>query len=177
MRGQVVVGSVGDAFEFRPLASGEEESILDVHRSLGVVRELFFRVLEESQVVRVQAEVDVPIPAILQPVLVPFFVRSRLDEEFHFHLLEFTGPENEVTGRYLVAETLPGLPDTEGWFLACRIHHVQVVDEDPLGGLWSQVVQGAFILHRPHHGAKHSVEVLRLGETPFGPAVGAHNLR
>ena len=174
---EVVVGAVGDALKLRPLASGKEESILDIHGSLRVVRELFFRVLEESQIVRVQAEVDVPIPAVLQPVLMPFFVRPRLDEEFHFHLLEFTGPENEIARRYFVAETLPGLPDTERRLLACGVHHVEVIHEDALRGLRAQVMNSALVLDGTDHRAEHAVEVLRLGEVALSAAVGTYNLR
>src|ERR1700744_549328 len=34
--GQVVIGAVGDALELSPLAAGEAEPVLDVHRALGV---------------------------------------------------------------------------------------------------------------------------------------------
>ena len=48
--GQVVVGPVGDAFQLAPLGAGEVKLVLDVHRALGVVRELFLRVLILPQV-------------------------------------------------------------------------------------------------------------------------------
>jgi len=53
----------------------------------------YFRVLEEAQVLWVDTEVRVPTEALVNPVLMPLFVRSRLDEKFHLHLFEFAGAE------------------------------------------------------------------------------------
>ena len=138
--------------------------------------QLLLGVLEEAQVVRVDAQVDVPVPAVLHPVLVPFLVGARLDEELHLHLLELAGAEDEVARRDLVAEALAGLADPERRLLARGIHHVEVVDEDALGGLGAQEVLGAGVLHRADHGAQHAVEVAGLGELPAGAAVGADDV-
>src|ERR1022692_1505088 len=45
--------------------------------------------------------------------LVPLLVGARLDEEFHLHLLELAGAEDEVSRRDLVAERLADLADAE----------------------------------------------------------------
>ncbi|BDZ46660.1 hypothetical protein GCM10025866_25690 [Naasia aerilata] len=77
--------------------------------------------LVEAQVVRVDAEVDVPAEALVDPVLVPFLVGARLDEELHLHLLELAGAEDEVAGRDLVAEALPDLADAERGFIRAEL--------------------------------------------------------
>ena len=153
--------------------AGEPEPVLDVDGALRVVAQLLLRVLEEAHVLGVEAEVHVPVPALLQPVLVPLLVRARHDEELHLHLLELAGAEDEVAGRDLVAEALAGLPDAERRLLARGVHDVQVVDEDALRGLGTQVVHGGGILDGTDRGPQHAVEVARLGEVALGAAVRA----
>ena len=176
MRREVEIGPVGDTFELGPLAARETEPVLDVDGPLGVVRQLLLRMLEEAQIVLVDAEIDVPVPALLHPVLVPFLIRARRDEELHLHLLELTGTEDEVARRDLVAEALAGLPDAERRLLARGVHHVQIVDEDALRGLGAKEVLGAGVLHRADHRAQHAVEVAGFGELPTGAAVRADDV-
>ena len=96
MGGEVKVGAVGDALELAPLRALEAEAVFDVRGALGVVAELVQRVLEEAQVLLADAQARVPGHAFLHPVLVPLLVRAGLDEEFHLHLLELAGAEDEV---------------------------------------------------------------------------------
>lgn len=117
MRREIEVRAVGDALELGPLRAREAEAVLDIDGALGVVAELLLGMLEHPQVLRIDAEVDVPVPALLEPVLVPFLVGAGLDEELHLHLLEFAGAEDEVARRDLVAEALAGLADAKGGFL------------------------------------------------------------
>ena len=144
--GQVVVGAVGDAFKLAPLAALEAEAVFQVDGALGVVRELLLRVLVLAQVLRVDAEVDVPGLAVVDPVLVPFLIGAGLAEELEFHLLELAGTEDEVAGRDLVAEGLADLADAERRLLARGVHDVRVVDEDALGGFGTQVVQAGLVV-------------------------------
>ena len=146
MDGQVIVGAVGDAFELAPLAALEAEAVFQVDGALGVVRELLLRVLVLAQVLRVDAEVDVPGLAVVDPVLVPFLIGAGLAEELEFHLLKLAGTEDEVAGRDLVAEGLADLADAERRLLARGVHDVRVVDEDALGGLGAQVVQAGLVV-------------------------------
>ena len=176
MRRQVEVGPVGDALELGEVLAAEAEPVLDVDRALRVVGELLLGVLEEAQVVGRQAEVEVPVPALLEPVLVPLLVGARLDEELHLHLLELAGPEDEVARRDLVAERLAGLGDAERRLLARRGHDVLEVDEDALRGLRSQVVQALLALHRAEVGLEQAAELARLGEGALGAAVRAVDL-
>ena len=135
--------------------------------------ELLLGVLEHPEVLRVDAEVDVPVPALLQPVLVPLLIGSWLDEELHLHLLELAGPEDEVARGDLVAEALAGLADAERRLLSGGVHDIEVVDEDALCGLRAEVVERTGILDRAHRRAQHPVEVPGLGELALGAAVRA----
>ena len=173
---EVEVGAVGDALEFAELAAAETEAVLDVDGALRVVRQLLLRVLVVAQVLGVDAEVGVPVPALVDPVLVPLLVGARLDEELHLHLLELAGAEDEVARRDLVAEALAGLGDAERRLLAGVVEHVQEVDEDALGGLRTQVVQPLLVLDRAEVGLEQPGELLRLGPLAPGAAVRAGDL-
>ena len=173
---QIEVGAVGDALQLTPVVAGEPEAVLDVHGALGVVRQLLLGVLEVPQIVRGDAEVDVPPGALVDPVLVPLLVGAGLDEELHLHLLELPGPEDEVARRDLVPERLAHLTDAEGRLLPAGLHHVGEIDEDALGGLRAQVVQAGLVLDRAQIGLQHHVEVARLRPLAPGAAVRAGDL-
>ena len=159
---QVEVGAVGDAHELAPLAALEAEAVLDVDGALRVVAELLLGVLIEPQVLGVDAEVGVPAQRLVDPVLVPLFVSTGLDEELHLHLLELASAEDEVSGRDLVAEALAHLTDAEGRLHAARTEHVGEVHEDALSGLGPQVVQSLLVVDRAEVGLQQAGEVLRL---------------
>ncbi len=173
---EIEVGAVGDALEFGEVAAPEVEAVLDVDGALRVVRQLLFRVFEEAHVLGVEAQLEIPVPPLLQPVLVPRLVGARLDEELHLHLLELAGAEDEVAGSDLVAEALAGLGHAERRLLAGRGRDVLVVDEDPLCGLGTQVVQALFVLDRAQVGLEQAVEHPRLGELALDAAVRAVDL-
>ena len=173
MRGEVEVGAVGDALELAPLRALEAEAVFDVRGALGVVAELVQRVLEEAQVFLADAQAGVPGHALLHPVLVPLLVRAGLDEEFHFHLLELAGAEDEVARRDLVAEGLADLADAERRLLAGGGEDIVEVHEDALGGFGAQVVQALFAGDRAEVGLEQAGEFLRLGPFAAGAAVGA----
>ncbi|EOD65990.1 putative transcriptional regulator [Amycolatopsis vancoresmycina DSM 44592] len=177
VRRQVEVGAVRDALELAPLLTGvEREPVLDVDGALRVVRELFLRVLVVAQVVGLDAEVRVPLRALVDPVLVPALVLARLDEELHLHLLELARPEDEVARRDLVAEGLADLADAERRLLPRRRLDVGEVHEDALRGLRAEVVQALFGLHRAEVGLQHHVEVPRRGVLAARAAVRARHL-
>ena len=152
---------------------GEPEAVLDVDGPLGVVAELLLRVLEVAQVVGVDAQVDVPAGALVDPVAVPLLVLAGLDEELHLHLLELAGAEDEVAGRDLVAEALADLGDAERRLLPAAGHHVGEVEEDALRGLGAQVVQAGLVLDDAEVGLEQAGELARLGPGAAGAAVGA----
>src|SRR5439155_26385330 len=117
---QVEVGPVGDALELRP---AEGEGVLDVGAALGVVGELVGAVRTESQPVARDAEVGIPLEALVLPVVEPLVVLTRPDEELELYLLELARPEQEVPGRDLVAERTADLPDGEGQLQARGLEH------------------------------------------------------
>src|SRR5699024_8665214 len=117
------------ALELAPFIAGEPEAVLDVEGALRVVRELLGWMLEEPQIVGIDAEVGVPPVTLVDPVRVPSFVFTGFDEVLHFHLLELAGTEDEVARRDLVAEALADLADAERRLLAGGVEHVGEVDE------------------------------------------------
>ena len=159
VRGEVEVRAVGDALQLAPLLAGETEAVLDVDGALGVVGELLLGVLVLAQVVAVDAQVDIPVGALVDPVLVQLLVGAGLDEVLHLHLLELARAEDEVAGRDLVAEALAHLADTERGLASRRGLHVEEVDEDALRRLGPQVVQPLLGLDRTEVGLEHHVEV------------------
>ncbi len=82
-----------------------------------------------------------------EPVLTPVnpFSVSRLpicvwsDEVLHFHLLEFSGAENEVSRGYLVTKRFPDLGNSKGDFDPAGIDDVLVVCKDTLCGFGTKV--------------------------------------
>ena len=107
------------------------------------------------------------------PVLVPGFVLAGLDEEFHLHLLELAGAEDEVARGDLVTEGLAHVGDAERRLLTGGGHDVLEVHEDALCGFGAQVVQGVLVFDRTEMGAQHHIEVARFGPLATGAAVGA----
>ena len=119
--------------------------------------------LVQAQVFFLDAQVHVPVVAVINPVLVPLFVLARLDEELHFHLLELAGTEDEVARGDLVAEGLADVRDAKRRLHARGGHHVLEVNEDALCGFRTQVVQALLIVHRAQEGLEQTGEGLRFG--------------
>src|SRR6185503_4877128 len=103
-----------------------------------------------------------PLHPLGLPVLEVLFVGARLDEELHLHLLELPRPENEVSGRDLVAERLADLRDPERDLLSRRLLDVEEVHEDALRRLGSQIHDGGALFYRPHERLEHELEEPRL---------------
>ena len=148
VRLEVEVGAVGNALELAPRIALEAELVLDVDGAIGVVRQLLLRMLVEPQVLRVDAQVDIPLQAGVDPVLMPLAGGVGFDEELHLHLLELAGAEDESCPGDLVAEALADLADAERRLLARRGDHVGEVDEDALRRLRAQIVQTLLGLDR-----------------------------
>src|SRR5581483_6470057 len=129
---QVEVAAVRDAFELLP---ADRVAVLDVARPARVMRALLRGVLADTKVRALEAEPEVPVQALLDPVLVPALRIRRGHEELHLHLLELADAEEEVPGRDLVAERLAGLRDPEGRLAQRELGDILEVDEDALCGL------------------------------------------
>ena len=80
------------------------------------------------------------------PVLEPLQILAGLAEELQLHLLEFAHAEDEVAGRYLVAEGLAYLANARGQLLARGAHGVGEVDEYALRGLGAQINLGSRVI-------------------------------
>src|SRR6185437_10136413 len=177
VRPQVEVRAVRYALEFGEFGATEAEPILDVDRAGRIVGQLVFRMLEEAQIIRVDAEVDPPVPALLQPVVVPFRISAWRDEKLHLHLLELSGPEDEVAGRDLVAETLADLRDSERWLFARGRHDIEEVDENALRGFRPEVVETLLGLDGTEECLEHHVELARRRKATLRPTVRAVDVR
>src|SRR5699024_6229981 len=129
-----------------PLGTCEAEGVFHVHGALGVVRELFLWVLVQTQVVWIHAQIDVPLQAVINPVLVPLLILAWLDEEFHLHLLKLTSTQEQVTRGDLIAESLTSIGDAKRSLHARRGHHIFEVYEDTLCRFGTQVVQTFVII-------------------------------
>ena len=158
---EVVVAAVVDALDLVP---AEGEFVLDVVRRLGVVRQLAGPMRMPAQLRGGQTGRVMPGHSPLAPALEPLLIGPRLHEELHLHLLEFTGPEDEVARGDLVAERLADLGDPEGDLLAGGVQHVLVVDVDALRGLGTEVDDRRLLLHRTHEGLEHQIEHPGLGQ-------------
>ena len=164
---EVEVGSVGDALELVPSPREEE---LHVRGTRRVVGQLVGVVVAQPELRLGDAQPEIPAVPLVQPVLEPVLGLGGRDEVLHLHLLELTGPEDEVLRGDLVAERLAHLGDPEGWPLARGLEHVGEVDEHPLGGLRPEVGHSTLVLDRAGVGLEHQVEGACLGE--LGGAAG-----
>ena len=161
MLGQVEVAAVGQPLELGP---PHREEVLDVGGRARVVRQLLRTVLAELEMVGPDPELRVPGHPLLHPALVPARGLGGRHEELDLHLLELPRAEDEVPGGDLVAERLANLSDSEGRPLAGELKDVLEVDEDALRRLGPQVDPRALVLHGPHVGLEHEVELAWLGE-------------
>ena len=158
---EVEVRALGDALQ---LVEAPRELELHVGRARRVVRELVGAVRAQPQHLGRDAVADVPVEALVAPVLVPALAVGRRDEELHLHLLELAGAEDPVLRRDLVAERLADLGDAERRPLARRVEDVGEVDEHALRRLRAQVGDGRRVLDRAGLGLEHQVELAGLGE-------------
>src|SRR5262249_37933008 len=121
---EVEVAAVRDPLELGP---PERERVLDVDARLRVVRQLVGAVRPETEPGTCDPESDVPLQALVLPVVEPALIVTRTNEELELHLLELACAEEEVSGRDLVAEGAPDLSDAERQLQPRRLEHVPEV--------------------------------------------------
>ncbi|MPM89197.1 hypothetical protein SDC9_136305 [bioreactor metagenome] len=172
MLGQVIVGAVSHTPEFTP-AKGI--AVLKIRGCLGIEREFLGRVIAGSQVLIAQADIQEEPVHEAAPVVKPLHVSAGLAEEFQLHLLKFTSPENEVSGRDLIAEGLSDLADAKGHLLAAGPGNVLEVDEDALSRFGSEVHRLGGLVGHSDKGLEHQVKLANIGKVGAA-AVGAHNV-
>ena len=112
--GQVLAAELGVLIEVEAaaprdsfkLAPAERIEIFHVGGAARVMRKFVLRMRTQPQTVARDAVLDVPVEALVDPVIEPALLLGRigLDEEFHLHLLELARAKNEIAGRDLVAK-------------------------------------------------------------------------
>ena len=106
MLAQVEVGARVDAFHF---LEPERHQELDVGSCIGVMRQLLVVVI--TVMVITEAQRLVPFQAGFLPLLKPFQLGARLNEELHFHLFELAHAEDELACHDFITERLAYLGD------------------------------------------------------------------
>src|SRR5262245_30819159 len=97
----------------------------------------------------------VPFKALLDPLLMPCFVRPRHTEKFDFHLLELPGAECKIARCDLITKRLTDLGDSERQFLSRSLKDVIEVDKDSMGPFRPEINFDRCFLHRTERGFEH----------------------
>ena len=137
-------------------SKGELE--FDIGGCISIMGEFF--VVVESIVFVTKAQCLVPFESFFLPLLIPFFLCSRWDEELHFHLFEFAHAEDELTGYDFIAKGFSNLCNTKGKFHPSRFLDIEEVDKNSLCGFGPQIKIHGSIGRGTEFGAKHKVELL-----------------
>ena len=116
-----------DTFHF---LETERHFEFDISSRICIVGQLFVIVITIFFIT--QSHCLVPFQTSSLPLLEPFHLFARTNEELHFHLFELAHAEDELTGNDLVTESLTDLSDTERYFHAAGLLYVQEVDENTL---------------------------------------------
>ena len=101
-----------------------------------------------------------PFPMIPRP-----FIFARRNEILDFHLLEFTGPENKISRRYLVFEAFPICGQFKRDFDPTGIHSVFEIRKDSLGGFRPKITKRRSVAQSTGVCLKHHVEFPRSKRT------------
>src|SRR5262249_3651689 len=149
---EIIVGAIGDSLK---LAPAHWEKILDVDASFGIVGELVRFMLSLANVFFSYAVALIPCKTLLDPLLMPCFIRARHTEKFDLHLLELTGAEGKIARRDLISKRLPDLGDSEGQLLPRSLKDIVEVDKDSLRGLRPEINFDCRFLHRTERGFEH----------------------
>ena len=152
---------VGARVDTLHLLEAKRHVEFDVGGGVGVVGELLVVVV--AVVFVAHAERLVPGQTMLLPVVEPLHLRAGLAEELHLHLLKLAHAEDELSGHDLVAEGLADLGNAEGQLHASRLLYVEVVDEDALCGLRTQIDRIVGVGSGTKLSGEHEVELAYVG--------------
>ena len=170
VRLEVVIRPVGDALY---LAPSPRIQILHVVSGFGVVRQLVRLVLADAQALAADAQIGVPVDAVLYPLFVRALILAGQDKILYLHHLKLARSEDEVAGGDFVSERLADLGDTERRALSGRCEDVGEVDEYPLRRLRAQIGFGRAVLRRPDGRLEHEVELPWRADIAFAVGFGA----
>src|SRR5262245_1257165 len=108
MLGEVKVTAMVNALQFTP---AKRIPVFQVERGARIVRQFLQAVLMKPQVLRSDAQAEIPVEACFPPMLEPLHGGVRFDEELHLHLLELTGTKDEIARGDFIAEGFADLGD------------------------------------------------------------------
>ena len=106
-----------------------------------------------------QSQCLMPLETELFPVLKPFHFGARLDEELHLHLLKLTHTEYKLTSNNLITECLTNLRYSERNLHAACLLYIEVVNENTLCCLRTEINLHCAIGGRTHLGLAHKIEL------------------
>src|SRR5437762_12438665 len=164
MRLEIEVGAIGNAHQFIPMTfylfTFREEAILNIAGTLGIVRQLFWRLFVQPQVFFRDANVLKPLMTGIDPFLMSRFVFARSHEIFHLHLLKLARAENEITGRNFVAKRFADLRDAKRQLASTGVQDVEKIYEDALRGFRTKIDEcfGIVLCSCPDVRANHKIE-------------------
>src|SRR5688572_1882978 len=95
---------------------------LNINSSIRIMGEIFM--IMKTQFRLISAYCKVPLHACFFPVIVPFHFSSGRNEILHFHLLEFTHSEDELTCNNFISKCLAYLRNAKRKLLPRGFLHV-----------------------------------------------------
>src|SRR5690606_6597147 len=96
-----------------------------------------FNMVVEAVFFSRNSQSEVPFHSFFLPVFIPFFLRTRLNKELHFHLLKFTHAKDKLTSNNFISECFSSLCNSERYFHSTCFLHIQEVHKNSLSSFWS----------------------------------------
>ena len=167
---EVVIAAMGDAFQLAP-APGE--LVFHVAGADGVERQFFLVVLAQAQVVALQAQVLIPLEALVAPRrdTTPGWSRGLQKNSISICSNSRERKMN-CLGVISLRKALPIWAMPKGTLMRVESHDVLEVDEDALRRFRAQVDHRRALLDRADERLEHQVELARLGELALGEFAG-----
>ena len=151
---KVEIGARMDSFHF---LEAERHTEFDVSGGIGVMGQLLMVVIAVFFIA--ETECLVPFKARRTPIVEILKFLAWTHKELHLHLLELTHTEYELTGHYLVAERLADLSDSERDAHTTCLLHIQIIDEDALCRLRTEIHIHGTVGGGSHLRLEHQVEL------------------
>ena len=139
---EVEIRTIRDPPQFSP---SKWELELDIRRRRAVVRELFFLMIAEAEILFTESDdigeksLTLHLPLRMELEVLAWSDMFWFTEILDLHLFEFTGSEDEIPRSDFVTESLSDLRDTKWYFLSSRSSNIREVDENPLSRLWAHI--------------------------------------
>ena len=125
---QIVIRSIGDAFEF---LSAKRKVVFDVVSAFRIKRALFVRhCFARATVCARDADVLVELQPLFLPVLEQLHPLLRPAEIFQLHLLELARSKCEIAWIDFIPKSLPDLRDAKWQLLARHFENIFELNKD-----------------------------------------------